>query len=58
MSLGGLIAAASVLLVQRVPDSVQRYLRFYVSLQARWLAYHASLVDAHPLLDSPRWQPH
>lgn len=53
-----LIAAASVLLVQRVPDAVQRFLRFYVWLQARWLVYHASLVDAHPLLDSPNWQPH
>jgi hypothetical protein len=54
----GVVAAASVLLTQRVPDWVQRYLRFYVSLQARWLVYHASLVDSHPLFDAPRWQPH
>jgi len=53
-----LVAAASVLLVQRVPGSVQRFLRFYASLQAHWLLYHASLVDSHPLLGSAHWQPH
>lgn len=53
----GIVAAVSVLLVERVPEAVQRFAVFYVSLQARWLAYHASLVSSHPLIDSKRWQP-
>jgi hypothetical protein len=50
------VAGVSVLLVERVPRFVQRFLGFYLSLQARWLVYHASLVNSHPLLDATRWQ--
>jgi hypothetical protein len=51
-----IVAGASVLLVERVPRFVQRFLGFYLNLQARWLVYHASLVSSHPLLDATRWQ--
>jgi Domain of unknown function (DUF4389) len=52
-----IIAAASILLVERVPAPIVRFSSFYLGLQARWLVYHASLVETHPLLDAPRWQP-
>jgi hypothetical protein len=50
------VAGVAVLLVERVPRVVQRFLTYYVTLQARWLVYHASLVSSHPLLDATRWQ--
>lgn len=53
-----LLAGVSVLLTEKVPSFASRFLRFYVDLQARSLAYHASLVDQHPLTDPQRhWQP-
>ena len=51
------IAAVCVLVAERVPKPIRRFLTFYVSLQARFLAYHAALVSAHPLLDGRGWQP-
>jgi hypothetical protein len=51
------IAALCVLVAERVPEPLRRFLTFYVSLQARFLAYHAALVSAHPLLDGRGWQP-
>lgn len=51
------IAAAWVLATERIPEPIRRFLTFYVSLQVRFLAYHAALVSAHPLLDGRRWQP-
>lgn len=51
------IAAVCVVVVERVPEPIRRFLAFYVALQVRFLAYHAALVSAHPLLDGRRWQP-
>lgn len=48
------VAAASILLLERVPPPILRFSRFYLALQARWLVYHASLVETHPLFDAPR----
>jgi hypothetical protein len=52
-----IVAGVAVLLVERAPGPVQRFVGFYVRLQARWLVYHASLVSAHPLIGFRRWQP-
>lgn len=52
------VAAAGILLLERVPGPILRFSTFYLSLQTRWLVYHASLVETHPLLDGPRLQPH
>jgi hypothetical protein len=51
------IAAVCVLVAESVPEPIRRFLTFYVSLQARFLAHHAALVSAHPLWDWRRWQP-
>ena len=51
-SVGGivlLIAAVCVLVVERVPNFALGYLQFLLVFQARLLAYHASLVEAHAL---------
>lgn len=47
------IAALAVLIQQRVPDFAWRYANFWVGLQARLLAYHASLTDSYPPLGRP-----
>jgi hypothetical protein len=46
------VGALWVLCTERVPDLIVRFELYYTALQARWLAYHASLVDSHPLLDA------
>jgi hypothetical protein len=51
------VSSASVLMLERVPAPIVRFSSFYLALQARWLVYHASLVETHPLIDTPRWQP-
>lgn len=56
-SLLGVVSALSILLIERVPASILRLTTFYLALQARWLAYHASLVDTHPLFAAAGWQP-
>lgn len=50
------IAAACVLVAERVPEFIRRFASFYVSLQARFLAHHAGLTGVHPLLDARRLQ--
>lgn len=50
------IGAVCVLFSERVPTVLLRFLGYYTALQARWLAYHAALVDTHPLLETPSWQ--
>lgn len=57
-SLLAVVAAAFVLFTERVPRPVLRYQRYYIALQGRWLAYHASLVDAHPLSVVRTYQAH
>ena len=51
------IAAVCVLVAESIPEPIRRFLTFYVSLQARFLAYHAALVSSPPLLDGRRWDP-
>jgi len=48
-----LIGAIAVLVDERVPAFAWRYLHFVLELQARLLAYHASLVDPYPPLRLP-----
>ena len=48
-----LIAAITVLLVERVPDFALSYLEYLLVFQARLLAYHASLVETHALWSEP-----
>jgi hypothetical protein len=49
-----LIAAATVLICECVPDFAWRYQRFVVGLQARMLVYHASLAERYPPIAEPR----
>ena len=55
-ALCSVVAAISVLLVERVPPGLWRFLSSYVAFQARWLVYHASLVERRALTGPNRWR--
>jgi hypothetical protein len=45
-----IVAALSILLAQRVPEAIHRFLALVLAYQFRLVAYHLSLVDAYPAL--------